>query len=169
MDRQQIDRFMAGNKSAFQALYDELIDKALRTAIAIIKNRELAKDAVQETFIRVYKGRGSYDPDKPFEPWFYRILINECNRLLKKESKALVLNQSYDEMDSRIAEEPKEEFSDLYMAIQSLSDDFRVPIVLKYLQGFTEKEIAEVLKLNQNTVKSRLFKGREKLKKKFGS
>lgn len=164
MDRQQIDRIMAGDKRAFQALYDELIDRALRTAVALVKDRDLAKDAVQETMIRVYKNLGSYDPDKPFEPWFYRILINECNRLLKKEARVHVLTRFYDERDSHVADGAKEDYSELYQAIQSLNDLYRVPIVLKYLQGFTEKEIAEVLKLNQNTVKSRLFKGREKLK-----
>ena len=46
----------------------------------------MAKDAVQETFIRVYRQISSYNPELPFDPWFYRILTNECLRLLKKEA-----------------------------------------------------------------------------------
>lgn len=163
MNKDIIKRIMNGDKASFKYLYDNLIDSALRTAFIITKNREIAKDAVQEAFIRVYINISSYDIIKPFEPWFYRILINECNRLLKKGSNLKLVDIPLLENDM-IASKEGEDFSELYETIDSLSDIHRIPITLKYLQGFSEKEIAEVLDLNLNTVKSRLYKGREQLR-----
>ena len=163
MDQQLINQIINGDKQAFQQLYQQYADPAIRIAIAITRNRDLAKDAVQETFIRVYRNLKQYDPSQAFDPWFYRILTNECNRILKKEGKYSI-HSSYQEREFEIPEEEKKDFGDLYEAIQTLKDNYRVPIILKYLKGFSEKEIAEILSLNQNTVKTRLFKGREKLK-----
>ncbi|MCW3489813.1 RNA polymerase sigma factor [Dethiobacter alkaliphilus] len=164
MDQELKQLFMAGDKKSFQELYNLLIDSTLRTAVVITKNQEIAKDAVQETFIRIYKNRHSFDVNKAFQPWFYRILTNECNRLMKKESKILNLNKPMDDEEYKLAAKTEEDYSDLYEAIQSLKDLYRIPIILKYLQGLSEKEIAETLVLNQNTVKTRLYKGRDLLK-----
>jgi RNA polymerase sigma factor (sigma-70 family) len=163
MDKDLLQNILNGDKESFKSLYDEHIHHALRTAFAITKNREMAKDAVQETFIRVYLNLSSYNINKPFKPWFYRILINECNRLLKKGTTFQFADPSLLEED-RIAGNEKESFHDLHDAIDSLKDIYRIPVILKYLQGFSEKEISKILNLNLNTVKSRLFKGREKLK-----
>ncbi|AOY78233.1 RNA polymerase subunit sigma-24 [Clostridium formicaceticum] len=148
-------------------LYDQYADYALRVATVITKNRMYAADAVQEAFIRVYSNIHSFDEDKPFEPWLYRILINECNRILKNQSKTIPIS-NYLESHPPIIEEDAyhfQEYEELYDAIKGLEDINKVPIVLKYLKGFTELEIANILELNVNTVKSRLFKGREKLRK----
>ncbi len=163
MDNELIGKILDGDKHAYRVLYDKYVDNAIRTATAITRNREFAKDAVQETFIRVYKNLNKYNPEQPFEPWFYRILTNECNRILKKESKITLIN-NYDQ-ESRLSEESKESLIDLYDSIQSLKDKYRIPLLLKYLKGFKEKEIAEILDMNVNTVKTRLFKGRNMLKK----
>lgn len=164
MDRQTVKRIKEGDKSAFRLLYDTYFNKAMRTAIAITKNNELAKDAVQETFIRVFKNIATYDVSKPFAPWFYRILTNECNRLLAKETKVSFLHHAALDGDVEIEMEQKEDFTDLYEAMQTLKEIYRIPVILMYLQGFGEKEIAEILDLKQNTVKTRLYQGRQKLK-----
>jgi RNA polymerase sigma-70 factor (ECF subfamily) len=153
-----------GDKEAFRHFYEAYSEYAIRTASAITKNREMAKDAVQETFIRVYRQIDSYNPDFPLEPWFYRILTNECMRLLKKDSSYSKFEHPDLENEPTLAEESFDSLSDLYDLIQSLDDVQRIPLLLKYVKGFTEKEIAEILDLNLNTVKSRLFKGRKRLK-----
>lgn len=154
----------AGDKQSFRLFYEAYADTAIRTASAITRNSEMAKDAVQETFIRVYKQIESYNPELPFEPWFYRILTNECLRLLKKETMLSKFEHPDLENDPTIAVESFDELSSLNDTIQSLDDIHRVPLILKYVKGFTEKEIANILQLNQNTVKSRLFKARKRLK-----
>lgn len=164
MDEHLIQRVIKGDKEAFKQLYDLYFNKAMRTAIAITRNKELAKDAVQETFIRVYKNIASFQMEKPFDPWFYRILTNECNRILAREKKITPLHHTDLDKDVDIPSEEKADFTDLYEALQALKDIYRIPVILMYIKGFGEREIAEILELNQNTVKTRLFKGREKLK-----
>lgn len=164
----EIEQWLAnirmGDKASFQSLYKAFAPAAIRTASAITKNREMAKDAVQETFIRVYRQIDSYNPNLPFSPWFYRILTNECLRLLKKEAPISIFEEPNLENNEKIAVESFDELSILYDTIQSLDDIHRIPLILKYVQGFTEKEISTILSLNQNTLKSRLFKGRKQLK-----
>ena len=75
------------DKEEFRKLYDRYFHEAQRVALAITKNPELTKEAIQETFYRVYKNIGSYNPNLPFEPWFFRILTNECMRILNKENR----------------------------------------------------------------------------------
>ena len=159
-----IRNIQAGDKDSFRKFYEAYADYAIRTASAITRNRDMAKDAVQETFIRVYRQINSYNPKLPFDPWFYRILTNECLRLLKKESPLSKFEHPDLENDPSLAEEFFDHLSNLYDMIQSLDDTHRIPIILKYVKGFTEKEIADILGLNHNTVKSRLFKGRKRLK-----
>ena len=85
MEKEELIRnIQAGDKDSFREFYEAYADYAIRTASAITRNREMAKDAVQETFIRVYRQIGSYNPELPFDPWFYRILMNECLRLPKE-------------------------------------------------------------------------------------
>ncbi|TQR17798.1 RNA polymerase sigma factor [Psychrobacillus soli] len=153
-----------GNRDAFRHLYDEYAGYAIRTAKAITRDDELAKDAVQEAFIRVYRNISSYNPTLSFGAWFYRILVNECNRLLNKEKKTIPIDILLMENNPQLMEHSKENVSDLYGVIQHMADLYRIPLLLKYIRGFTEKEIADILNLNQNTVKSRLFNGRNLLK-----
>lgn len=157
-----IQKIRAGDQTAFQDFYDSYAGPAIRTASAITRNREMAKDAVQETFIRVYRQIDSFNSELPFDPWFYRILTNECLRLLKKETP--LSNIETVENDPSLAEESFDQLTELYDVIQALDDSHRIPLILKYIKGFSEKEIADILGLNQNTVKSRLFKGRKRLK-----
>lgn len=159
-----MDNKGALDKASFQELYQKHANFAIRTAIAITRNPEIAKDAVQETFIRVYRHLSSYDASLPFEPWLYRILVNECNRLLKKESKMPAYHHPDLENDERISSPSGGHAADLVETIQSMEDLYRIPLILKYIKGFSEKEIADILELNQNTVKSRLFKGRQNLR-----
>jgi len=167
MEQEIIQRIQDGDEEAFAELYELYGEYALRVATAVTKNPMNAADAVQETFIRVYHHIQSFDLSRDFKPWFYRILLNECNRLMKRQTKTVAISDYVENNPqmARVDEHPFETYEELYKAIQKLKDINRIPIVLKYLNGFTEMEIAEILNLNVNTVKSRLFKGRQKLKK----
>lgn len=166
MENKMIAQIQKGNRDAFAELYNIYAEYALRVATAITKSRTFAADAVQETFIRVYKNIQTFDRSKPFKPWFYRILINECNRFLERKGKLIPTDHHWDN-DPNLAQTDLhyfEQYEDLYQAVGQLNDLYRIPIILKYLNDFSEKEIAELLELNQNTVKSRLLKGRQQLK-----
>ncbi|XID93492.1 RNA polymerase sigma factor [Paenibacillaceae bacterium WGS1546] len=166
MEIQWIERILQGDRSAFRSLYDEYFDYAMRTAVLVTKNGEWAKDAVQETFLRVYRNVWQYDKGKPFKPWFYCILLRECYRVMEREKKVVPFGEQLE----RIAVEQKlpDVSVDVYEVLQSLDDLYRIPLILKYLHDYSEKEIADMLDVNVNTLKSRLLKGREKMKKGLG-
>lgn len=159
-----IKQLQNGNNSAFRDLYDMYFDYAIRIAtVAMNNNTSHAADAVQETFIRVYQNINLYELGRPFLPWFYKILLNECNRILKNNSKIVSVGEII-ESGQIETDQPFVQYEDLYQAIGALDQHNRLPIVLKYLNGFKEQEIADILEVNVNTIKSRLFKGRQKLK-----
>jgi RNA polymerase sigma factor (sigma-70 family) len=166
LDRELLQKIRQGDNEAFAELYNKYADYALRVAMAVTRNKASAADAVQEAFIRVYRNMHTFNLDKAFEPWFYRILINECNRLLGKNSNVVLIDDFIENNIESSSEDEYnfEEYESLYKAIESLEDNNRIPIILKYLRGFKESEIAEILGVNINTIKSRLFKGRQKLK-----
>ena len=114
----------------------------------------------------VYRNISKFDTSKNFKPWFYKILINECRRIMYFSTDAVTIDEKIINNKQFSKEDfyPFQEYEGLYKAIQNLDEINRVPIILKYLQDFSEKEVSEILDLNINTVKSRLYKGRQKLK-----
>ncbi len=166
LDKELLQAIREGDNDSFAELYNKYAEFALRVAMAVTRNKMSAADAVQESFIRVYKNINDFQIDSPFQPWFYRILINECNRILSKTSNTILIDDFLENnLQSSIEDDYKfQEYESLYKAIESLPDNNKIPIVLKYLKGFKEKEIAEILDININTIKSRLFKGRQQLK-----
>lgn len=161
-----IKKIINGDMSAYKELYDTYSGYALRTAYAITKNKDDASDAVQETFLKIYKNINTFDLSKPFKAWFYRILINECNNILRKRAPVVSMHE-YLENNNQFSTNDTyayEENETIYKALDHLNDMNRTPIVLKYLNDFTEKEIASILDINIGTVKSRLFNGRNKLR-----
>lgn len=164
IETELIEKIKDGDGRAFAELYNRYAEYALRIGTAVTRNSAWAADAVQETFIRIYNNISSFDSTKSFKPWFYTILINECNLILKKNKKIIFFGETaYDEPSAKDFHR-FEEYEDLYRAIQGLNDVLRIPIILKYLNDLSEKDIASILRININTVKSRLFKGRQKLK-----
>ena len=163
-----IQQIKTGNQLAFRDLYNLYFEYAMRVATVVMNHRRAdANDAVQETFLRVYQNLNRYDASRPFKPWFYKILINECHRILKRDGKIISIetlgsikkNEQFSEDKDTFAE-----YEDLYSAIENLDHHQRIHIILKYLNGFKEQEIAEIMDANINTIKSRVFKGKQKLK-----
>lgn len=149
----------------FEELYRLYADRAIRTATAVTGSPASAADVVQETFIRVYRNLGAYDGSKPFDPWFNRILYNECNRYLKKHARVVPSEISEErDLPSETDTYDFDRHGEVYELVQRLDDPHRIPVILKYLNDVAEKDIADMMELNVNTVKSRLFKARKKLK-----
>jgi len=165
-EKEMILRIKGGDEKAFHDLYEKYAGYALRAAAAVMRDRAGAADAVQEAFVRVYRNIDSFDIEMPFKPWFYKILMNECRRLMKNRFRTVSLSE-YLESNPGEGEPDQydfEEYEELRKAVRKLKEIYRIPLVLKYLNDFTESQIADILELNVNTVKSRLFKGRKKLK-----
>jgi len=131
---------------------------------SILKNDCDCADAVQETIITAYSKLHSLRDDRFFKTWLCRILINECYKMCRA-SKRMVALEDYTEADS-----PWEQRNDLglFDAIMELKTDLRLVIVLHYIDGFQTTEMAEILKIPEGTVKSRLSRARAELKSILG-
>lgn len=166
MDRFLTHRFKKGDHDAFKELYNTNCDRAFRLAKAITKNEDMTKDVVQISFIRAYEYRNAYNPNKQFSFWFNRILVNECKRALGNKDQSVILMSDYSTAIQSTKDNYKfEKYELLYEALQNLSDNLRIPLLLKYINGFTEMDIANILNLKRSTVKSRLYEGRKKIKR----
>lgn len=144
---------------AFAALYERLAEPALRFAAAVMGNDSLAADAVQEAFLRVHRNLDRFDERKPFDPWFYRILLNECRRAMRWRKRLAPVES----MPDRAAPQ-QDEYRALYEAVGSMEIGLREPLVLHYLMGYRDREIAAILGVSVMAAKGRLKRAREKLR-----
>ena len=124
---------------------------------SILKNDADCGDAVQETLLKVYEKLPMLKEEKFFRTWITRILINECKGILRKQKKVVPYEDYMD--NDRLSEENR--YHHLYMAIMELPEDLRILVTLYYIEGFSQKEISEIL---EGTIKSRLSRARDFLK-----
>ena len=127
---------------------------------SILKNDSDCGDAVQETILKAYEKLPTLKKEKYFRTWITKILINECNGILRKRKNIIPYEEYMDNM--RLTEEDR--YSHLYMAIMELPEDLRILVTLYYLEEFSQKEISEALDIPEGTIKSRLSRAREFLK-----
>jgi len=134
---------------------------------SILKNDCDCADAVQETIIKAYSKLHSLRDQRFFKTWLCRILINECYRICKANKKIVHL-EDYMEAQSEV-QSSLEQHNDLglYEAIMELKTELRLVIVLHYIEGFKTAEIAKILKIPEDTVKSRLSRARTELRSVF--
>ena len=147
-------------KSAFIREVRDAETMLYHVAKSILKNDADCCDAVQETLLKAYEKVSTLKKEKFFRTWITRILINECNGIIRKR-KNIIPYEEYME-NAQLFEENR--YDHLYMAIMELPENLRILITLYYMEGFSLKEISEMLNIPEGTVKSRLSKARELLK-----
>jgi len=140
-------------------------------------NREDAQDCLQESMLRIYRSIGSFKGQSSFGTWVYRITMNTCldelRRRKNKQNTSLdsLLEVGWSPSDSEHTPEKHavqaELRQNLHAAIQDLPEDMRAAIVLRDIQGLAYEEIAQALDVNVGTIKSRISRGREKLREKL--
>jgi len=160
-----IERCLKGEKEAFRFLVERYQTQAVGHSLAILANREDARDATQEAFVDAFQALKKFDRTRRFYPWFYVLLRHRCYKLLAKKREAeniedaqILAPQTGVSGEERIA---------LERALRSLSSEDREIVTLKYLDGFSYDEIAELLKIPRGTVMSRLFYARKQLQAKL--
>lgn len=130
----------------------------LRTCYLLLRDAALAEDAVQETFLKAWRAHGAYRREASEKTWLMRIAVNTCRDLLRSRWFRRV-DRAVDLDD---LPEPSESFAEpddtLTRAILSLPDSLRQVITLRYYQGLTVQEVAEVLRIHRRTVHYRLDK-----------
>lgn len=159
-DREIINKIRSGNKEAFKFIVEKYMKLAYSVAYSIVGSREEALDISQEAFIRVYRNLKKFDVSKPFLPWFIKILKNIAIDRIRKEKVRLIPLEVVE--NKGVSAEIKLE---LERALANLNEEERQIIFLRHFDGYSYKEIAEILDIPIGTVMSRLFYARKKLKK----
>lgn len=157
-----IKKAKSGDVEAFEELLMRNIDQLYRTAYLYAGNREDALDIVQETSYKAFVAIKTLKTNKYFSTWLTRILINTSYELLKKKKRDIPIENLEKFMPQQ--DEFDIEQIDLYRAINNLRGMYRDAIILFYYQDLPIKEVAEIMNISQNTVKTYLRRGKEQLK-----
>lgn len=157
-----VNRAKNGDPDAFVELMELQKSAMYRTAVSILHNDADAADAIQDTILKCWQSIGTLRSDRYFRTWLTRILINCCKDIIRKNAEIVYL-ESYDGIEP--SAEPSPSDRQVQDCIDALSENHRLIFTLHYIQGFSVKEIAQLLSMNENTVKTRLARGRSEFKK----
>lgn len=155
-----IKKAIKGDPEAFIELINKNEIALYKAAKAILNNEEDIGDAIQETILAAYKNIGTLKNIKYFKTWITRILINKCNDIIRKNKNLVFINEYKDGSYS----EELDENLDFKNAFDNLSSEHKIVLNLYYVSGFSSREIAEILEVNESTIKSRISRGKKKLK-----
>lgn len=180
-DREMIARCKKGDREAFNKLMETYQKQVFNISYGMLSDYEDASDAAQEVFVKVWRSIAGFKGESSFTTWLYRICANVCNDILRKrQRRGMTVSLDVDDGDKNPAAElpseaptPEESLEAderqrlVRRAIDSLSDEFRTVIILSDLQQLSYEEVANVLKIPTGTVKSRLNRARNALRKKL--
>ena len=157
-------RAQSGDREALDALLASVQEPLYRYVLSLVREQHLAEDALQETFVRVYRKLGWLREPKLFRPWAYRIATREAFRQLKRERRWAEQVRDAEALQALPAPPPREEFAHelsarLRETVAGLSPASRAVVVLYYLHEMSLEETAAVLGVPLGTVKSRLAYG----------
>lgn len=156
------------------------MDALYRTALRMTKNEKDAEDLVQEAFVKAYRFWDKFDSGTNCRAWLFKIMTNIFINDYRSKSRS-PMNVNMDDIDDNFLygqlavgtkeSNPEQDLfnkifdDDVKKAIETLPDDFRLVVVLSFLEGFSYQEIADITDLQLGTVKSRLHRGRKLLQK----
>ena len=149
-----------GSSDAFIQLIEENKTSLYKIARSYLKSDEDVADAISETVLIAYEKLYQLKNDRYFKTWLIRILINQCKQMYEKNKKYQLTDKVIEtgECDSNYS---NIEFDEL---LSELPEKDRILFILRYSEGYTTKQIADILNINENTVVSRLGRGRKKIR-----
>ncbi len=165
-----VRRIRTGDQIAFKDLLERYQSKVFSTIYAILRNRSEAEDIAQEVFAKVYFGMAGFGFRSSLATWIHKITINECYGRLRKERSQKRDGQIVAIEDNATAPAPSvgriSMLRDLAnKLLMHLSEDDRLLLILKEVEGHSIQELAEMTRVTENTVKVRLYRARQRLLK----
>lgn len=166
LDRTCVARCLDGDVEAFSTLIHRYQHPLFNAILHMVKNYEDALEISQQVFMKVYEHLGSYDPNRKFFSWIYRIAMNESINHLKARREWEPLS---DNIPDRIADpaeelESKERDRSVRAGVMALQANYRAVILLRHFLQLSYEEAATLLEVPVKTVKSRLFTARQLLR-----
>lgn len=169
-----IESILAGDRASFKSLYDRYKKEFFLLCMRYSNCRMEAEDFLQEAFIKIYKDLNKFNPTKgTFKPWAYRVVINVCLQKLRAKKSNLVAidsteisNIDFGEHDRIIESLSLQELTKL---IQALPEGYRMVFNMFIIDGYSHKDIAEILDISESTSKTQLLKAKRKLQQEINS
>lgn len=165
-DRALIERYLENHLDAAAALVDRYQKRLFNVALHMLGNVQDAEDITQTVFFNVFHKLRTYDPRFKFFSWIYRMTVNESLNMLKRRKPTVTLDDDFDlpTPGGDAAADRAETEERVGSALMGLKPDDRAVVVLRHFVSFSYQEIADVLEIPVQTVKSRLFTARERLR-----
>ena len=173
---QVIEACQQGDRDAFHCLFEAYKDKVFSIAVySSGGDRTLAEDVTQQIFLKLFTAIRQFRGDSEFTTWLYRLVVNAClderrrrRKWLPWETEATVAMNNLSDKKPQEQQYARLEVAEaVRVAIEQLKPKFRLPILLKYIEGLSYEEIAEVMGCSKGTVASRLNRGHSQLAKRL--
>jgi RNA polymerase sigma-70 factor (ECF subfamily) len=172
-DADLVARYVAGDIAAFDELMQAHENRVFAICLRMLRSREAALDATQETFLTVFRKADRYRAQAAFSTWLYRVAVNTCYDQLRraKRKRAETLPETFDPADPRALDPmvSAELRPDIESALSDLQPEYRAAIVLVDLEGLALETAGDILGVPVGTMKSRLFRGRRILAERLGN
>lgn len=172
-DQALVDSCKKGDHAAFTILVTRYQRPIYNAAYRVLGNAEDASDITQTVFLRIAERLHEYDPQYKFFSWIYRIAVNESINLLRRNRREEPLDDEI-ELSGPATANPEWQYSNgqvsdrIQRALMSMKQDDRVVLTLRHFSDCSYREIAQILELEEKTVKSRLFEARQRLSELLG-
>jgi RNA polymerase sigma-70 factor, ECF subfamily len=163
-DRALVEQCLENHQDAAAALVDRYQQRLFNVALRMLGNVQDAEDVTQTVFFNVFHKLRTYDPRYKFFSWIYRMTVNESLNTLKRRKPTVTLEDDLDILAPGAAPDRAEVEDRVGKALMGLTPDDRAVVVLRHFASFSYQEIADVLEVPVQTVKSRLFTARERLR-----
>ena len=162
-----IKKAQKGDKNAFTDIILQIRNDLYKIAKTRISSDDDIEDLIQDTMIETYKHIKKLREPEKFKMWVIKILVNKCNKLYKKKYRKDISIDDYNMENYIILNSQKDIEDDLnfYYLIKKLKYEERIVLILHYMEQYSVKDISKILKINENTVKTHLFRARERIKK----
>ena len=162
-----------GERSAFEQLYIENQKRIYSVALNFFGgNEQTAKDITQQVFLKFYTHLATFRGDAELSTWLYRVTVNACLDEQRKTRRFVFLTDFFSEFRAKKSQDERIHRREVADAVQSaigeLKPKFRLPILLKYVEGLSYEEIAKILDCSTGTIASRLNRGHKMLATKLG-
>lgn len=165
-ERLLVKRAKHGDLDAFAELYGKVYKKLYQYALCTLRNPQDAEDAVSEAVTDAFETIGKLQKDEAFSAWIYRIVVNKCNRKMREYYiQKEELTEENGGQDSCVWGDTREEYMEVRQTFLSLPKEDRMIIGMHIFFGYKTKEIAAILKMNENTVRSKESRAIQKMKK----
>lgn len=170
MEENLVNMAKIGNKQAFEELVNLYQRKLYIIAQSKIEREEDIKDVIQDTLLQAYINIYSIKKADSFNGWITQILLNKCTNILRAQNKVMY---SFDEMENEVCTDSEESFGDIEEKIDLssvtsfLNENDKLVFMMHFSDGYTTKEISKKLHINENTIRTKIKRFRERVKEEY--